>query len=112
VVTNPGTRVDELTEILHLVDLVLVMSVNPGFSGQTFIESTLGKIRRIKGLLDQINPEARLQIDGGITPQTAPWAAEAGAEVFVAGTSIFQHPEGIAAGLDALRRSLKTVEPR
>ncbi len=106
VTMNPGTPVISIRHVIHLVDLVLVMTVNPGFSGQEFIQPMLDKIGEVRELRDRANPEARIQVDGGISPQTAPWTAERGAEVFVAGSAIFRHPEGIAAGIHALRRSL------
>ncbi len=109
VALNPGTPVEAITEVLSLVDLVLVMTVNPGFAGQTFIHSTLGKIRRVRALLDELDLRARIQVDGGITAKTAPLAAAEGADVFVASKAIFNHPEGISGGIAALRISLSTT---
>lgn len=109
VALNPGTPVEAITEVLSLVDLVLVMTVNPGFAGQTFIHSTLGKIRRVRALLDELDLGARIQVDGGITAKTAPLAAAEGADVFVASKAIFNHPEGISGGIAALRISLSTT---
>ena len=108
VALNPGTPVEAITEVLSLVDLVLVMTVNPGFAGQTFIHSTLGKIRRVRALLDELDLRARIQVDGGITAKTAPLAAAEGADVFVASKAIFNHPEGISGGIAALRIALST----
>ncbi|MCJ7513186.1 MAG: ribulose-phosphate 3-epimerase [Anaerolineales bacterium] len=103
---NPGTPASVLTEILPMVDLVLVMSVNPGYSGQGFMSSVLPKIGQIRQALDHLGAQARLQVDGGISPKTAPAAVRAGADVLVAASAIFGHPQGIAAGLEALRRSV------
>jgi len=103
VVLNPGTPPSLLDEVLHLVDLVLVMSVNPGFSGQAFIPQVLPKVRYLRQRLDEINPNAWLEIDGGMNTQTLPLALQAGARVFVAANAIFNHPDGIAAGIKELR---------
>jgi len=103
VVLNPGTPASHLDPVLHLVDLVLVMSVNPGFSGQTFIPEVLPKVRYLRSKLDEINPAAWLEIDGGINTQTLPLAHQSGAQVFVAANAIFNHPHGIAAGINGLR---------
>jgi len=109
VALNPATPVEAITEVLSLVDLVLVMTVNPGFAGQTFIHSTLSKIRRVRAHLDELDLRARIQVDGGITAQTAPLAAAEGADVFVASNAIFNHPEGISGGIAALRSSLSHI---
>ncbi|MGD8814778.1 MAG: ribulose-phosphate 3-epimerase [Anaerolineales bacterium] len=107
VALNPGTPAIAVHEILHMVDLVMVMTVNPGYSGQAFIPSALEKMRTIHGWIQERKLEIKIEADGGITAETAPLAAEAGAEIFVAATSVFHHPEGIKAGLEALRRSLQ-----
>jgi ribulose-phosphate 3-epimerase len=100
---NPGTPAAALESVLHLVDQVLVMTVNPGFGAQKFLPATLPKIREIRHKLDQVNPEALIQVDGGISPETIHQVIEAGAQVFVAGTAIFKHPDGPAAGIAALK---------
>lgn len=102
VVINPATPVALVEPVLHMVDLVLILSVNPGFSGQTFLPEVLPKVRTIRHLLEQVNPTAFLEIDGGINPETLPLAIEAGANVFVAAHAIFDHPGGIAAGIQEL----------
>lgn len=107
VVLNPGTPAIAAYEVLDLVDLVLVMTVNPGYSGQQFIPSTLQKAHTIRSWIDERKLDVKIEVDGGITAQTAPLAAEAGAEVFVAASSIFDHPKGIKAGVAALRESLQ-----
>lgn len=104
---NPGTPASHIEPVLPFVDLVLVMTVNPGYSGQSFIPEVLPKISRLRALLDDINPDARLEVDGGINPDTIPETVEAGADVFVAASAVFGHPQGIAAGIQAMRDALK-----
>jgi len=99
---NPGTPASTLDAVLHMVDLVLVMTVNPGFGGQKFLPETLTKIVDIRQKLDQINPTALIEVDGGISTTTLPQVIDAGAQVFVAGNAIFNHPTGIAGGVQAL----------
>ena len=106
VVLSPGTPAVAVQEVLDIVDLVMVMTVNPGYSGQQFMPSVLKKVRTIRSWLDERKLEVKLEVDGGITAQTAPLAAEAGADVFIAANSIFHHPDGIKAGIAALRNSL------
>lgn len=89
VVINPGTPVEWITPVLSEVDLVLVMTVNPGFGGQTFIESTLEKIKQLKRVREEKGYHFEIEVDGGITDQTIQACREAGADVFVAGSYIF-----------------------
>jgi ribulose-phosphate 3-epimerase len=103
---NPGTPITSLDAVLHLVDLVLVMTVNPGFGAQKFLPESLPKIRGIRRKLNQVNPQALIQVDGGISPSTIRHVAEAGAQVFIAGNAVFKHPDGPAAGITALRSCL------
>ncbi len=105
VVINPATPVALLEPVLHMVDLVLILSVNPGYSGQTFLPEVLPKVSAVRHLLEQVNSSAYLEIDGGINHETLPLAVEAGANVFVAAHAIFDHPGGIAAGIEQLRRN-------
>jgi ribulose-phosphate 3-epimerase len=88
-VFNPGTPLTHLEQVIDLVDLVLIMSVNPGFGGQAFIESSLDKVRAVRKLIDQSGRSIRLEIDGGIKPDNIAAAARAGADTFVAGSAIF-----------------------
>ncbi|MCL4561115.1 MAG: ribulose-phosphate 3-epimerase [Chloroflexi bacterium] len=106
VVLNPGTPAESISAVLHLVDLVLVMTVNPGFSGQEFLPDVTPKIRQIRQMLDAIQSEAWLEVDGGISHTTLPETYAAGARAFVAATAIFKHSQGIAAGVQALRRAI------
>jgi len=103
IVLNPGTPAESVFQVLNLVDLVLVMSVNPGYSGQSFIPEMVQKVKELRQELDRIHPEAMVEIDGGITPDHLIAAAEAGAEAFVAATAIFKHMQGISAGVKSLR---------
>jgi ribulose-phosphate 3-epimerase len=106
VVLNPATSPVLLAEILSDVELVLVMTVNPGFGGQEFIPGTLGKIRRLRQMIDQIRPEIELEVDGGIEPHTAPQAVQAGARVLVAGSAIFGAKDGVASAMERMRSSV------
>jgi ribulose-phosphate 3-epimerase len=106
IVLSPGTPAQAISEVLHLVDLVLVMTVSPGYSGQTFLPTTLPKIAQVKQMLDAAKSTALIEVDGGLTAQTLPLVYQAGARVCVAATSVFKHPLGIAAGIAALRQSV------
>src|SRR6266478_4139526 len=103
VVINPATPASVLEEILQDVDQVLVMTVNPGFGHQHFIHTTLSKIRRVRQMINQVKPECNLEVDGGIDPETAPLVVTAGANVLVAGTSIFGDSQGVAAAMKRLQ---------
>lgn len=103
---NPGTPAVALEPVLHMVDLVLVMTVNPGYGGQQFLPEILPKIREIRQKLDAINPDALIEVDGGIAPATLPQVIEAGAQVFVAGNAVFTHPDGISGGIQSLKKLL------
>jgi ribulose-phosphate 3-epimerase len=103
---NPGTPASTLDAVLHMVDLILVMTVNPGFGAQTFLPETLHKIKEIRQKLDQKNPEALIKVDGGISTSTIRDVAEAGAQVFVAGNAIFNHPSGPAVSISELKACL------
>ena len=105
VVFNPATPLTVLEEVVELVDLVLVMSVNPGFGGQTFIESSLGKLRRARDIIDRTGRDVRLEIDGGIKTDNIRRAADAGADTFVAGSAIFGSGD-YAATIRAMREAL------
>ena len=110
VVLNPGTAVGAVEPVLNLADLVLVMSVNPGFGGQKFIPESLERISEIRTMLDALGSSAWLEVDGGVSVETINKLKEAGATAFVAGTSVFKHPEGIEAGVKALKQYLSGVE--
>jgi ribulose-phosphate 3-epimerase len=93
VVLNPGTPVAAVAEVLDLVDIIMVMTVNPGFGGQAFIASQLGKIATLRRMIDASGREIVLQVDGGVTPATAPDVLAAGADCLIAGTAIFGAPD-------------------
>jgi ribulose-phosphate 3-epimerase len=103
---NPATSISVLDEILPEIDLVLVMTVNPGFGGQTFIDSTLGKIARLRAELDRRRLDVELEVDGGINTKTAPQVVKAGAGVLVAGAAVFNSGKNIADAMEQLRLSL------
>ena len=100
---NPGTPVEPLALLAQDLDLVLIMSVNPGYGGQKFIPVSLEKIRQARQILDRAGSKADLQVDGGIDASTVLAAYEAGARNFVAGTAVFKHPKGISGGIQALK---------
>jgi len=102
VAINPATPVEALREILPYISLVNVMTVEPGFGGQKFIVHSPDKIRRLRVLA----PEMEIEVDGGIDAQTAPLVVKAGATVLVAGSSVFGHKSGIAAGIAAIRKAV------
>lgn len=89
VVINPATPVSAIAEILYAVDLVLVMTVNPGFGGQTFIEETLNKVKQLKHLKEENKWQYEIEVDGGVNEQTAAYCAHAGASVLVAGSYVY-----------------------
>ncbi len=103
VTLNPATPLSTLEEILPAVDLVLIMSVNPGFGGQSYIPGSTAKIARLRAMLDAIGSEADLEVDGGINPTTIQQAVEAGATVLVAGSAIFNSRASIASNVAQLR---------
>jgi ribulose-phosphate 3-epimerase len=106
VVINPATPASVLEEILPEVDLVLVMTVNPGFGHQHFLRSTLPKIQRVRQMVERMKLSCEVEVDGGVDEETAPLAAAAGANVFVAGSSIFGGKEGVTTAMDCLRANI------
>jgi len=111
---NPATPLTVLDEILPNLDLVLIMSVNPGFAGQPFIKETLGKIARLREILKNRKLTAELEVDGGIKVENAPEIVSAGANVLVAGSAIFRHDknpgETIKQAIQHFRESLKSLD--
>jgi ribulose-phosphate 3-epimerase len=106
VVINPGTPAVALSSVLHLADLILVMTVNPGYSGQEFIPETVSKIKEVSQMVMDSGSKAIIEVDGGTSVETLPLTYGAGARAFVSATSIFKYPQGIAAGIRALRASI------
>jgi ribulose-phosphate 3-epimerase len=109
VVLNPATPVVTIADVLAEVDQVLVMSVNPGFGGQTFIESSPDKVAQLRAMIAERNPSCVIEIDGGISPVTAPAVVKAGVQVLVAGAAIFRSPDGVTAALHRLRASAEAA---
>jgi ribulose-phosphate 3-epimerase len=106
VVINPGTDASLCIPIMHLADILLVMSVNPGFSGQKFLPKVLLKVTFLHDQIEKLRSNTLIQVDGGIDASTLPAAYQAGARVFVSASAIFKHPGGITAGINSLRNSL------
>ena len=107
---NPSTPLAAVDEVLSALDLVLLMSVNPGFGGQQFIESTVGKIARLRRRLDELGLAAELEVDGGINAEIAPRVAKAGAQVLVAGAAVFNKKESVSQALGRIRENLRKIE--
>jgi ribulose-phosphate 3-epimerase len=110
VVLNPATPVDAIAHVLDIVDIVMVMTVNPGFGGQAFITSQLAKILTLRRMIDESGRDIFLQVDGGITPATAREVLAAGADALIAGTAIFGKPD-YAAAIAALRAAAPAARP-
>ncbi|UTA48598.1 ribulose-phosphate 3-epimerase [Simiduia sp. 21SJ11W-1] len=104
-VLNPATPVDIVKPVLHKLDMLLLMSVNPGFGGQKFIAQTLDKLREARALIDNSGHDIRLEIDGGVTPANIAEIARAGADTFVAGSAIFG-AQSYKSAIDAMREAL------
>ena len=111
VAINPATPIESVMDVAADIDLLVVMSVNPGFGGQAFIEGSTEKLRRARELLNQAGSEAELEVDGGIDAGNSDAAARAGATVVVAGSAVYGHPDGAAEGVRAIRRSLASGAP-
>ena len=106
VTLNPSTPVCMLEDVIGEVDMVLLMSVNPGFGGQAFIENTINKVKRLRRMIGEAGAKALIEVDGGVQAETAPRLVEAGVDVLVSGSYIFksEDPEGVISGLKQLRR--------
>ena len=102
VALNPSTPATMLTEVLDLVEIILVMTVNPGFGGQKFIYGTLPKIRQVRDMLTERGLDSEVEVDGGINEETIRLVAEAGSDVMVAGSSVYDAPDGAAAAIARL----------
>ena len=106
VTLNPATPLAAIEEILEYADMILVMTVNPGFGGQEFIYSMLPKIQRLRAMLDERGLDCDIEVDGGIHEETAPLVVEAGANILVAGSAVFDAPDGVAGAMERLRASV------
>jgi len=109
-VLNPATPIESVREVAPLLDMVLIMSVNPGFGGQRFIESSYAKLRRTRALLDRVNPACDLEVDGGIGPHNIADVVRCGANVIVAGSAVFNRDALVGANLAALRSALQNAD--
>lgn len=109
---NPGTPLDMLTYILQDLDMVLLMTVNPGFGGQKFLPEVLPKIVALSGILKEVNPHCKIQVDGGINIDTARLASRAGADILVAGAAIFGEPDPPKAMKDILKAAREERQSR
>jgi ribulose-phosphate 3-epimerase len=103
VALNPGTPAEAVADVLDLVDLVLVMTVNPGFGGQSYLSSMEAKIARVRSMIDNASSSIDLEVDGGIAPSTIAAASGAGANAFVVGSAMFRDPEGFGHATTELR---------
>jgi ribulose-phosphate 3-epimerase len=112
VALNPATPLSVIEYVIPDIDLLLIMTVNPGFGGQQFIPEMLRKIARARAMLDEVGSEAWLEVDGGINGVTTPLVVRAGARVLVAGSSVFGHPDGVRAGVEELRQAAWEAEER
>jgi ribulose-phosphate 3-epimerase len=110
VAINPATPAAVLEEVLPEIDQVLVMTVNPGFGHQHFIQSTLPKVTRVRAMIEQSKRACQVEVDGGIDPQTAPLAVAAGADVLVAGSAIFNETESVTAAMRRLQEAAQMTE--
>ncbi|MCP5096008.1 MAG: ribulose-phosphate 3-epimerase [Chloroflexi bacterium] len=106
VTLNPGTPLSALEEVLPDVDLALIMSVNPGYGGQTYIPSSTNKIKRLRAMLDGVNPTAWLEVDGGVKATNAGMIADAGATVLVAGSAVFGGAKSVTENVSAFQEIL------
>jgi ribulose-phosphate 3-epimerase len=111
VVINPATPASVLEEILPDVDQVMIMTVDPGFGHQHFLRSTLPKIKRVREMINGLHRQCELEVDGGVDQETAPLAYAAGADVFVAGSSIFGDIAGVTASIIRLRTAIVRGKP-
>lgn len=107
---NPGTPVDAVQEVLPALDQVMVMAVNPGWSGQSFIESALPKVRRLRHLIDESGLSTEIEVDGGVSVSTAPLCAAAGADVLVAASAVFNDRASIRENITLLRQAVSRLE--
>ncbi|MEA1879548.1 MAG: ribulose-phosphate 3-epimerase [Campylobacterota bacterium] len=103
IVLNPHTTPESIEFLLEDIDMVLLMSVNPGFGGQKFITSVVEKAKRLKSLIEKRNPKCLIEVDGGVSDKNIDLLKEAGVDVVVAGSFVYKHPKGIKIAIDALK---------
>lgn len=109
VTLNPGTSLATLEPVIPIVRQVLIMSVNPGFGGQSFIPASLERIRRVRQMINDLNPTCRLEVDGGVKATNARRIVEAGADTLVAGSAVYAPDRGITEAMEALRTAATTI---
>jgi ribulose-phosphate 3-epimerase len=109
VAINPATPLESVRDVLPDIDLLVVMSVNPGFGGQAYIPSSTEKVRRARGLLDELGSGAELEVDGGVDAGNASELVRMGATVLVAGSAVYRHSAGPAAGVKAIRAAAEAI---
>ncbi len=107
VAINPHSPASLLQEVLPMVDIVNVMTVNPGFGGQSFIPSMTGKIRQLRQMAQQVGRDVLIEVDGGINAESAPTAMQAGANVLILGSAVFKHADGAAAGVQQIQQVIE-----
>ncbi|MEX1248545.1 MAG: ribulose-phosphate 3-epimerase [Anaerolineales bacterium] len=112
VAINPGTPSEAVKAVLELADIALVMTVNPGYSGQVFMLEVLPKMSEIREAIAESNLQTLIEIDGGVDAETLPAALEAGGQVFVAASAVYRHPQGVSAGIQALRSASRMAVKR
>jgi ribulose-phosphate 3-epimerase len=105
---NPATSLDAISDVAPHIDLLVIMSVQPGFGGQSYIEASTAKVERARGLLDGLGSTAELEVDGGVDTSNAAMLQDAGASVLVAGSSVYRHPDGAREGVLSIRAALST----
>ncbi len=103
VAVNPATSVESIRDVIPQLDLLLIMSVNPGFGGQAYIPASTSKLARARAMIEDMNSSALLQVDGGVVAANAREIVAAGADVLVAGSAVYGHPEGPGPGVQAIR---------
>ena len=110
VALNPATPLDSVNEVLSLLDMVVIMTVNPGYSGQSFIPEGLDKIARLRRILDERGLKAELEVDGGVKAENAAEIIRAGARVLVAGSAVFNKKESVPQAMERIRNSIESVD--
>lgn len=110
VALNPHTPATAISEIMNLLDLILVMTVNPGFGGQTFITETMSKIATLRAMIGDAQRDIDIEVDGGINPETAISAAQAGANILVAGSSVFNSNHSVEVGISAIQTAIASLQ--
>ncbi len=111
VALNPATPISVVEELLPFLDIALVMTVNPGFGGQSFISSTLGKVRRLRSLVEELGCNTRIEVDGGVKADaTAQDSVRAGATILVAGTAVYNQQETVSQAMERLRACIEGLE--